>query len=303
MVRRLPFPAYARLFRLSIAFTPLADVVTGCAAFLPEDSPLPPADRLAAAGSASMCLFCFGVALNDYLDRKRDRDLAPDRPIPSGMLTPRAALAAAAVMAAAALGLGALAGPLTLGALALVLLLVLWYNLGARRTDGLGVIVLGMIRSADLLVGASLALADHTPSSWWTGPGSGLPPGFILILYGAYGAVLSTVALGERGQRRFDLRIPALAAALIALVPALAVPARGALPPALVLWLVLALPIYRFFSAEKRAGPERLVGHLVSGFFLLGALVVLGKDRPIVCALLWGGYFLSRALSRAFPPA
>ena len=60
--------------------------------------------RLAFAGIAAASFTAAGNALNDYADRETDRTNHPERPLPSGRVTPRAALAfATAGFAVAAL--------------------------------------------------------------------------------------------------------------------------------------------------------------------------------------------------------
>lgn len=64
------------------------------------------APRLAFAGIAAASFTAAGNALNDYVDRETDRTNHPERPLPSGRVTPRAALA----LAAAGFAVAALAG-------------------------------------------------------------------------------------------------------------------------------------------------------------------------------------------------
>jgi len=82
--------------------------------------------RLVAAGAgAAFCFIGAGNALNDYFDRDIDRAAHPDRPIPSGRVSPRAALGGAAGLFGAALALAAtvsLTALLIVGGLALLML-------------------------------------------------------------------------------------------------------------------------------------------------------------------------------------
>jgi 4-hydroxybenzoate polyprenyltransferase len=301
---RPTFLALARLFRLSIAITPVADVFTGyIASQVHNSNPFSIHFPFVFACLASIASFCFGTSLNDYLDRHKDAVLASGRPLPAGEIGPRTALGLSVSMASLALMFGGLAGVRTLAAVSIVLILAVSYNLWSRRSDWLGVLNLGCIRVADLGVGLSLGL-PHPPSfSWWSWSEMGLPCGYILILYGLYGLALSTVALGERGQKRIDIRFPALAVLLIAALPLLEILwTQGFHFPAIILWLVITLPVLKFFDQHTQK-TEQLVGHLVSGFFLLGALIILGRGEILLCALLWALYFVSRTLSRWMPPA
>lgn len=303
MGARSPLAAYSRLFRLSIAFTPIADVVTGFVASVETTGPFHLFNlRLAFACLASMSVFCFGTSLNDFLDRRKDSDLAPLRPIPSGGIAPRAALTASMFMAISALVFGLLAGYRSFAAIVLVLLLAAAYNLYSRRWDWLGVLNLGCIRAADLLVGFFLNdTASFTYLEWHWGE-SGLPFILLVVLYGGYGISLSTVALAERDQKKLNVRIPAYLALALAFVPAVSAFLKGHAVLAALLWVLLALPVLIPYT-PIRLRPERLVGHLVSGFFLVGGLFVLDAGHTMGCLILTLFFLLSKNLARMFPPS
>lgn len=284
------FSGYARLYRLSIAFSPVADVLAGHAISTPAEEPLVLDVRVVAACLASSLAFCFGVSLNDLVDRCKDEKLAPSRPIPSGQITPRAALIASLLPAMLSLVLAWWVGPRTLIAMTAVLLLAALYNLLSRRSDAAGVINLGAIRAADLFVGTTIVSSVAAT------------PVVALAVYGLYGCALSVLALAERFQKNLDIRWPAAAVALIAFLPTVKCAVSGYAVPAIILWLILVLPMYRHVSLQEQR-IETLVGHLVSGFFLLAALFALSGDRIGLCIFLWISYFLSRTLSRWFPPS
>ncbi len=90
-----------------------------------------PAPQVAAACAAAFCFVGAGNALNDYFDRDIDKEAHPKRPIPSGRVAPRAALAVAGVLFGVSLALG------------------LWISLAALVLVG---------TSAALMVGYELAL-------------------------------------------------------------------------------------------------------------------------------------------------
>jgi hypothetical protein len=86
----------------------------------------------------------FMMALNDALDARHDRAFEPDRPIPSGHVTQRAAFGLA--MAALLVALGA---SLSFGSVSVVLALVaagaiVFYNVAGRFVPAVGVITLGL---------------------------------------------------------------------------------------------------------------------------------------------------------------
>jgi len=97
-------------------------------------------------------LYAYAVALNDILDVRRDRALNPDRPIASGRLSVETAVALVActlivsIVGAAALGVPAvLMAALTAGA-------ALLFNVGARFIPAVGLVALGLIYAAHMLI-------------------------------------------------------------------------------------------------------------------------------------------------------
>ncbi|WP_162795796.1 UbiA family prenyltransferase, partial [Nonomuraea lactucae] len=80
--------AFVELVRAPAALSVPGDLLAGAAA---AGRPVDPG---LVAGSA--CLYWAGMALNDYADRDVDARERPERPIPSGRVSPGLALAAGA---------------------------------------------------------------------------------------------------------------------------------------------------------------------------------------------------------------
>lgn len=97
--------AWAELLRVSALFSVPGDALAGAAAVGHR-----PGRGTALAIGASLCLYEAGMALNDWADRDEDAVDRPHRPIPSGRISPAAALGAAGVLTAAGLALAARAG-------------------------------------------------------------------------------------------------------------------------------------------------------------------------------------------------
>ena len=94
------------------------------------------------AGLAAICLAMVANAFNDYDDREIDAIIHPTRPLPSGAVTPRAALRAVGVAALGGVGLSVLARPI-LGVVSIVVVgLMLLYS---RIKSQWGVIGNGMV--------------------------------------------------------------------------------------------------------------------------------------------------------------
>ncbi|MER5278254.1 UbiA family prenyltransferase, partial [Streptomyces sp. NPDC002809] len=102
--------AWAELLRVSALFTVPGDALAGAAAVGRR-----PDRSTALAVGASLCLYEAGMALNDWADRDEDAVDRPHRPIPSGRISPRAALTAAGALTGAGLVLAARAGRPALG--------------------------------------------------------------------------------------------------------------------------------------------------------------------------------------------
>lgn len=126
------------------------------------------------AGAAT-CLYWAGMALNDWADRDLDAVERPERPIPSGRVSPGLALVVATGLTAAGLGGAALAGGRRAVAVAVPLAGAVWaYDLALKSTPA-GPAVMAAARGLDVLLGAgagnlrragpaALAVAAHTLS-------------------------------------------------------------------------------------------------------------------------------------------
>jgi 4-hydroxybenzoate polyprenyltransferase len=129
--------------------------------------------RTAGLAAASVCLYWSGMAANDWADRDLDALERPQRPIPSGRITPHQALGVAAGLTAAGVTLAGLAGGRRALAVALPLAGTVWaYDLRAKNTAA-GPAVMAACRGLDVLLGAArgrllravpaaLAVAAHT---------------------------------------------------------------------------------------------------------------------------------------------
>ncbi|MFJ6641958.1 UbiA family prenyltransferase [Streptomyces sp. NPDC091406] len=156
--------AWAELLRVSALFSVPGDALAGAAAVGRR-----PGRGTALAIGASLCLYEAGMALNDWADRDEDAVDRPHRPIPSGRISPAAALGAAGVLTAAGLALAARAGRPAL-TVATGLAATVWaYDLHLKHTKA-GPAAMAAARSLDLLLGAT-ATATYTGA-----PGGGGRP-------------------------------------------------------------------------------------------------------------------------------
>lgn len=151
---------WAELLRVSALFTVPGDALAGAAA-----AGLRPHRGTAYAAGASLCLYEAGMALNDWADRDEDALDRPHRPIPSGRISPRAALGAAGILTVAGLTLAARAGRPAL-AVASALTATVWaYDLRLKHTPAAPA-TMAAARALDLLLGATATMsAPGTTSS------------------------------------------------------------------------------------------------------------------------------------------
>jgi 4-hydroxybenzoate polyprenyltransferase len=111
--------------------------------------------RTAGLACSSVCLYWAGMAANDWADRDLDAVERPERPIPSGRISPRAALGVAVGLTAAGVGAAALAGGRRALAVAGPLAAAVWvYDLRLKNTAA-GPAGMALCRGLDVLLGAS----------------------------------------------------------------------------------------------------------------------------------------------------
>jgi len=105
--------------------------------------------------AASVCLYWAGMAANDWADRDLDARERPERPVPSGRVSPRHAVRIAAGLTAAGVVIAGLAGGRRAVAVAVPLAGAVWaYDLWAKNTPA-GPAVMAACRGLDVLLGAS----------------------------------------------------------------------------------------------------------------------------------------------------
>nr|WP_240898274.1 UbiA family prenyltransferase [Agromyces luteolus] len=177
---------------------------------------------------ASVLLYWGGMALNDAADAELDRVERPERPIPSGRVSRRAAIATAGGLTIAGIAVAGLTGGRTSLAVALPLAGSIWaYDLAAKR-GALGPLVMAACRGLDVLLGAgadgaaaatrpALVMAAHTASVTALARGE---------VHGTHPAVASVAAASTAGSALAAVRPRADAAGVVSWVAA----ARFAVP-------------------------------------------------------------------------
>jgi 4-hydroxybenzoate polyprenyltransferase len=138
---------YLRLLRVGTLFSPGADVVAGICVLA-----LPWSWAAGRAVLASVCLYAAGMVWNDVADRRQDARLRPERPLPRGDVTLRAAVALGAALIVAGLTLSPCRAHH-----AVIAALVLAYDFALKRAAVVGASTMGVLRALNLAVAWSLA--------------------------------------------------------------------------------------------------------------------------------------------------
>lgn len=251
--------------------------------------------RTTALAASSVCLYWAGMALNDYSDRELDADERPERPIPSGRVSPTTALRVAGGLTAAGIGFSALAGRRAV-AVAVPLAGTVWaYDMLAKPTP-FGPVVMAAARSLDVVLGgsaaprralpAALALGAHTcaVTALSRGEVHGSSPAVARAALATTAGVATAVAAS--GLRRGGGVLPRVASAAFAASYAMSV---GRAQSAAV--------------ASPDAGTvRRATGTGIRGMVPLQAALVAGAGAAATAAALMAAVPALRAAAKVMSP-
>ncbi|MFJ2089179.1 SCO3242 family prenyltransferase [Streptomyces sp. NPDC087901] len=289
--------AWAELLRVSALFTVPGDALAGAAAVGRR-----PDRSTALAVGASLCLYEAGMALNDWADRDEDAVDRPHRPIPSGRITPRAALTAAGALTGAGLVLAARAGRPALG-VATGLAATVWaYDLRLKHTPA-GPAAMAAARGLDLLLGATATGQAPAPRA----ARAALPAAALL---GAHTYAVTTVSRHETqgGSTTAPLAALAAAAGISGTVVHERQPPRNA--PARLLLTALtgaylrtaARPLVHAALNPSPPLTQRAVGSGIRAMIPLQAALAVRAGAAGTGLAVMGLVPLARALSRKVSP-
>ncbi|SDR86714.1 4-hydroxybenzoate polyprenyltransferase [Paraoerskovia marina] len=276
----------AELVRLPAALTVPGDTLAGAAA-----AGWPCGARTAALPVSSIALYWAGMALNDWADRDLDATERPERPVPSGRVTPGQALATAGVLTGVGLGAAAVAGPRALGVAACLAAAVWTYDVVAKPTPA-GPVVMASTRALDVLLGAA-------------GSPRALPAAGVV---GAHTLAVTALARGE-----VHGTTPTVAGAAVATTAAVAAGAgalavRGRRGPTAVVagaalavvYAVSVLPAQReAYESPDAQRARRATGAGIRAMVPLQASLVAGRGAVVAAACLLGAVPLARRAARA----
>ncbi len=206
--------AYLQLVRLPNVFTAMADILLG---FLLTHRRLDPWPQFALLLGASSLVYLAGMVLNDYFDREQDARERPFRPIPSGRISPPAALVFGSTLLAAGAALGWIASAVSgdlrpAGVATLLAAAVLIYD-GVVKQTPLAPLVMGLCRTLNVLLGMSLSLSP------WSAPYLVVAAGIGLYIVGVTIFARSEARHSARAQLALGLVVMLAGIALAATMP------------------------------------------------------------------------------------
>jgi 4-hydroxybenzoate polyprenyltransferase len=271
--------------------------------YLITNGDLQPPALFALIAIASCLLYLSGMVLNDVFDAEVDAFDRPERAIPSGRISSRAAalagwaMLASGVLAASFASFMASNGRPALIAILLALGVVLYD--GVLKRTPLAPLVMGACRMLNVLLGMSLApLATEVASPhvrWGTAAAWLIAAGVGVYVVGVTTFARTDAHTSSRGRLVAGMTVLLAGMALLAAVPALTEN-----QPRLVvgqmgwylLWAVLALVTARRCAiAILEPSPARVqaaVRHCVQSIIVLDAAVAVGYVGPF-----WGLVILS----------
>ncbi len=155
-----------------------------------------PVARSLAFGLLAWVLYLFGMAMNDFADRERDRTKHPDRALPSGTISARAVARGLVVLALVAVTLAYLLGIATLGVCGTIIAFIATYNFSTKDHPIAGPLAMGAVRSSLVILGATqIGWHSYPPSVWIAAVG-----------LGGYVALVTYYSLAEDDPTRHSLR-------------------------------------------------------------------------------------------------
>lgn len=290
MTNQAKMLALLQLMRLPNLFTAMADVLAGYLLVAGMQIDLPTLFCLLLATSA---IYAGGCVLNDLCDRETDLRERPQRPIPSGLVSPREAGVLAFALFAVGLAGAALAGPLPFAIAVALIVLVIAYDWQTKDIPLLGSLTMGSCRASNLLLGMSPLLTLDNLSC------------FPLVSL-AYVFFLTSLSNFETGGRLGRLRWVIVSGLFLVFVALIAITLTGAfhldgLFYLLIMVLFIQGPLRRAVLRQTPILVGQAIKRMVLAIPILDAVYVAGVHGfpfgiPVVLCLL-PAWLLARKLA------
>lgn len=285
------FRALIELLRPANVVTAAADVLAGyAAAGAAQPRTLP---WLLAS---TVCLYAGGIVLNDFFDRHLDAEERPERPIPSGRITARAAGTIGFVLLFAGIAF-ALCATAAAAVIALAISAsVLLYDIWGKHQRFFGPFNMGMCRALNLLLGVAAVPALV---------GSRLTLALLPLIYIAAVTTLSRgeVRGGKRSVAAFSLTAIVFVIARMVRIGFNAYSQTAALVTllvtALLAWRVLP-PFWRAYNEPVSMVIRKAVRAGVLSLVLLDAAIAASYSNPLFCLIILTIAVVAALLARLF---
>lgn len=279
--------AWGRLLRVPNLFTAPWDPVCG---FLLAGGAVHP-EKTGFLAAGALCAYAFGLLTNDIADLKTDEKERPDRPLPAGEISLKAASIAAVALCFLALELISIAGQYTCFGMMGLLVTILLYNYCGRSHSLLSPALMALCRVLSFGLGVIAALPGISPVS------------MTLCILFACGYFLFIFGITLASRRETDLlpcrpgRMPMFLGALLALCAgavwtggmtfSLMQPVSGAF---LLLFILAAAAAWRQFGEKlEPAAVQKRIGSLIRSLILLQGALILPASPVcgivVVCCL------------------
>jgi 4-hydroxybenzoate polyprenyltransferase len=316
------FGSWGRLFRLSLAPSAAADIAAGVVV---AARAWPGGYEPYVLMLASLCVYHGGMALNDWADRDVDARARPERPIPSGAIDARRALAVGFALLLAGPLCASFVGFASAAALACVALAAALYDL-AGRGPWRGPLLLAVCRAGNIGTGILYGISTRAAGELRTDVREYAAPAAIALAYALY--VFFVSRLGRRedvGDETALGRAPAVelgaAALALAALPLIAIArlASDALVTRteaglvvagtafVVCWGAAPLALRAWTTRTwRKADVLRAMGFALRRLlvFTAGAALLCGGAQGWIVALaILCGYPIAYALRSVFPPS
>jgi len=189
--------AWLQLCRFAAVFTAMADI---CLGYLLTHEAFEPARDFGLLLASSSCLYLAGMVFNDVFDREIDSRERPKRPIPSGRVSLRGAVAFGAILVGIGLLCSLIAGTGSAIIAGLLTACIFLYD-GAVKSTVAGPVAMGACRFLNVMLGASLSPLPATAGAAWTSVWA-LPQLHVAAGLGIYIAGVTWFARHEAGTSR-----------------------------------------------------------------------------------------------------
>lgn len=293
---------WLQLLRVPNLFTAPGDALAGAALGSLYGARQATTAQLLCVGLAGICLYSFGLILNDLTDIEEDRMARPERPLVRQIVPLNTAWGAMIALLAAGLLAAFTAGPRPFATALVLAALILTYNRVTKPNPAVGPLNMGMCRGTSLMMGAAIAawplpaiaaavgltgyvadvtrLAQTEDQATRFGRAAMRPP----IWFGAAALAVWLPALGQRIHL-----LAWLAAPLIAAIGCMAV------------WLICRDLAGR---VQQPASIQRAVGRLLRLLIALQAafMMLAAETSTVILAVIWLAILLpaSHAVARQF---